>query len=33
VDADEGWTDGTKLYVYEDSTGHADLIARFVTSY
>jgi type II secretory pathway pseudopilin PulG len=31
VAAEEGWTDGTKLYVYEGSNGHADLIARFVT--
>jgi hypothetical protein len=29
----EGWTDGSKLYVYEGSKGHADLIARFVSSY
>jgi hypothetical protein len=29
----EGWTDGTRLYVYEGSKGRADLIARFVSSY
>lgn len=33
VSAVEGWTDGTKLYVFEGSQGHADLIARFVSSY
>jgi prepilin-type N-terminal cleavage/methylation domain-containing protein len=33
VKAEEGWTDGTKLYVYEDALGHADLIARFVSGY
>jgi hypothetical protein len=33
IAAVEGWTDGTKLYVFEGSKGHADLIARFVSSY
>ncbi len=33
VSAVEGWTDGTKLFVYENSTGKADLIARFESSY
>jgi prepilin-type N-terminal cleavage/methylation domain-containing protein len=33
VRAVEGWTDGTKLFVYEDARGTADLIARFVSSY
>jgi hypothetical protein len=30
VEATQGWTDGTKLYVYEGSNGTADLIGRFV---
>jgi hypothetical protein len=33
VAAEQGWTDGTKLFVYEGSKGHADLIAKFVSSY
>jgi hypothetical protein len=31
IAAEEGWTDGTKLYVFEGSNGTADLIGRFVT--
>jgi hypothetical protein len=31
ISAEEGWTDGTKLYVYEGSNGTADLIGRLVT--
>jgi prepilin-type N-terminal cleavage/methylation domain-containing protein len=33
IKVDEGWTDGTSLFVYEGSNGHADLIGRFVSSY
>jgi hypothetical protein len=33
IAVEEGWTDGTRLYVYEGYNGHADLIARFVSSY
>jgi hypothetical protein len=29
IKTNEGWTDGTKLHVYENATGHADLIGVF----
>jgi prepilin-type N-terminal cleavage/methylation domain-containing protein len=29
VKPEEGWTDGTKLYVFEDSNGHADIVGVF----
>ncbi|OAI57724.1 hypothetical protein AYO49_06435 [Verrucomicrobiaceae bacterium SCGC AG-212-N21] len=33
IKVEEGWTDGTRLHVYEDSWGNADLIGRFESSY
>ena len=33
VKPEEGWTDGTKLYVFENSYGHADLVGKFKSKF